>query len=67
MAILDHFPTKMFNSDNLKKRTNNGPDRQQEHNCNKCDFRAIQNVTLKKHINTMHVESSYSESILSFI
>ena len=35
--------------------------------CKQCDFKTPRNMTLQKHINTKHEESSYSESITSFI
>ena len=52
---------------NLNKRTECDKDMQEILRCNHCDFKTQQKVTLQKHIHTKHKESSYTESLSSFI
>ena len=51
----------------MKKRTEGDKDKQEIFRCNPCDFKTQQKVTSQKHINNKYEESSYTESISSFI
>ena len=62
-----HSNGRKVEKDDLNKRTKDNKELPEVFKCKHCDFKTPQKVTLQKHMNTKHVESSYSESISSFI
>ena len=54
-------------TEHINKRNKDSQELEKIFKCKQCDFKTPINITLQKHINTKHVESSYSESISSFI
>ena len=62
-----HSSSKKNRSDNVVQINEGGQGICDIFKCNQCNFSSSQNVTLKKHVNTKHLESFYCKEISSFI